>query len=102
MIRIDIIIEDQRSCNFKRVSTLFFVTGPKFAKNCEMNDARIPIAVTTRGKKIASPSSSKSILEADTTRAAHVASASDPNRSAPIPAISPTLSPTLSAIVPGF
>jgi len=38
----------------------------------------------------------------DTTRAAQVASARDPNKSAPIPAISPTLSPTLSAIVPGL
>jgi len=67
-----------------------------------MNDERIPIAVTMSGKKMASPFSSKSILAAETTRAAQVASASDPNRSAPIPAISPTLSPTLSAIVPGF
>ena len=39
---------------------------------------------------------------APTTRAAHVDSAREPNRSAPIPAISPTLSPTLSAITPGF
>ena len=38
----------------------------------------------------------------ETTRAAQVDSASDPNKSAPIPAMSPTLSPTLSAIVPGF
>lgn len=40
--------------------------------------------------------------EADTTNAAHVASAKEPNKSAPMPAISPTLSPTLSAIVAGF
>ncbi|MFS7977845.1 hypothetical protein Hanom_Chr10g00908801 [Helianthus anomalus] len=33
-----------------------------------------------------------------TTRAAHDDSAYDPNRSDPIPAMSPTLSPTLSAI----
>jgi hypothetical protein len=39
---------------------------------------------------------------ADTTRAAQVDSASEPNKSAPIPAISPTLSPTLSAMVPGL
>ena len=38
----------------------------------------------------------------ETTKAAQVDSASDPNKSAPIPAISPTLSPTLSAMVPGL
>ena len=36
------------------------------------------------------------------TNAAQVDSAKDPNKSDPIPAISPTLSPTLSAIVAGF
>lgn len=36
------------------------------------------------------------------TRAAHVASAKEPNKSALIPATSPTLSPTLSAMVAGF
>lgn len=36
------------------------------------------------------------------TKAAHVASAKEPNKSALIPATSPTLSPTLSAIVAGF
>jgi hypothetical protein len=36
------------------------------------------------------------------TKAAHVDSANEPNKSAPIPATSPTLSPTLSAIVAGF
>jgi hypothetical protein len=36
------------------------------------------------------------------TKAAHVDSANDPNKSALIPATSPTLSPTLSAIVAGF
>lgn len=36
------------------------------------------------------------------TKAAQIASAKEPNRSAPIPATSPTLSPTLSAIVAGF
>jgi hypothetical protein len=36
------------------------------------------------------------------TNAAQVDSANDPNKSLPIPAISPTLSPTLSAIVAGF
>merc|ERR1719230_2214878 len=36
------------------------------------------------------------------TRAAQVDSAKEPNKSAPIPAISPTLSPTLSAMHAGF
>lgn len=36
------------------------------------------------------------------TKAAHVDYANEPKRSAPIPATSPTLSPTLSAIVAGF
>ena len=36
------------------------------------------------------------------TSAAHVDSANEPNKSALIPATSPTLSPTLSAIVAGF
>ena len=38
----------------------------------------------------------------DITKAAQVDSANDPNKSALIPATSPTLSPTLSAIVAGF
>jgi hypothetical protein len=41
-------------------------------------------------------------MVAATTNVALVLSAKDPKRSAPIPATSPTLSPTLSAIVPGF
>lgn len=36
------------------------------------------------------------------TKAAQVLSAKEPNKSDPIPATSPTLSPTLSAIVAGF
>lgn len=36
------------------------------------------------------------------TSAAQVDYANEPNKSAPIPATSPTLSPTLSAIVAGF
>ena len=38
----------------------------------------------------------------DISKAAHVDSANEPNKSALIPATSPTLSPTLSAIVAGF
>lgn len=41
-------------------------------------------------------------LAEETTKAAQVDSAKEPNKSAPIPATSPTLSPTLSAIVAGF
>ena len=40
--------------------------------------------------------------EAPTTSAAHVASPKEPKRSEPMPATSPTLSPTLSAMVPGL
>jgi len=46
------------------------------------------------------PSTDKLLPE--TTKAAQVLSANDPNKSEPIPATSPTLSPTLSAIVAGF
>ena len=44
----------------------------------------------------------KALIVEATTSVALVLSANDPKRSAPIPATSPTLSPTLSAIVPGF
>ena len=44
----------------------------------------------------------KSWVLAIKTKAAQVLSAKDPNKSEPIPATSPTLSPTLSAIVAGF
>ena len=40
--------------------------------------------------------------EAPTRSAAHVASPKEPKRSEPMPATSPTLSPTLSAMVPGL
>ena len=67
-----------------------------------MNETTIPTAVIINGKYIASVVVINSVDVDPTTNAAHVASASDPNKSAPIPAISPTLSPTLSAITPGF
>ena len=66
------------------------------------NEIRIPIAVIMSGKYIASAVVMILTEVDDTTRAAQVASANDPKRSAPIPAISPTLSPTLSAMTPGF
>jgi hypothetical protein len=72
------------------------------AKNVVRKEATIPTAVIKSGKKIASVLVIRSDEVAPTTKAAHVASAKDPKRSAPIPAISPTLSPTLSAMTPGF
>jgi len=60
------------------------------------------VAVTIRGKYMASVVVINSAEVAPTTKAAQVDSAKDPKRSAPIPAISPTLSPTLSAMTPGF
>merc|ERR1711966_93761 len=51
---------------------------------------------------VSQPAETKSTDSAPMTKAAHVASAKEPNKSEPIPATSPTLSPTLSAIVAGF
>ena len=56
----------------------------------------IPTEETMIGKIIASHPPVRPI-ELPITRAAHVDSANEPKRSAPIPATSPTLSPTLSA-----
>ena len=50
----------------------------------------------------AQPASSKSEDVEAITKAAQVDSANEPKRSEPMPATSPTLSPTLSAIVAGF
>merc|ERR1719261_1247582 len=47
---------------------------------------------------VSQPAETKSTDSAPMTKAAHVASAKEPNRSEPIPATSPTL----SAIVAGF
>jgi hypothetical protein len=84
-------------------STVSYLTLMKVvAKNYVMNDTRIPAAVTINGKKIASVVKTRPSLVAPITNAAQVDSARDPKRSLPIPAISPTLSPTLSAMTPGF
>lgn len=73
------------------------------AKNVVTKQQTIPIAVIEAGKNIALGVSYQNTLTVEaTTKVALLDSAKDPNRSAPIPATSPTLSPTLSAIVPGF
>lgn len=69
-----------------------------------MKQTRIPTAVTNNGNiKLLRSTIPSTFNEApETTKAAHVDSANEPNKSEPIPATSPTLSPTLSAIVAGF
>jgi hypothetical protein len=75
----------------------------KFVATKEVtNETKMPTAVIIRGKYIALVVMINPGEVEPTTNAAQVASANDPNKSAPIPAISPTLSPTLSAITPGF
>jgi hypothetical protein len=62
---------------------------------------KIPQDEIRRGK-YHDPESISSFEVAEITRHAHVLSAKDPNKSEPMPAMSPTLSPTLSAITPGL
>ena len=57
--------------------------------------AMMPTAEITKGKPKAAGDWNKSLDWAVKTRAAHVDSANEPNKSAPMPAMSPTLSPTL-------
>ena len=74
-------------------------------KKSEIKLATIPIPLTKRGKsnaEVLNGSSRATKDAAPITIAAHVDSATEPNKSAPMPAISPTLSPTLSAITAGF
>jgi len=61
----------------------------------------IPAAVINKGYKYDPVKINSSEVD-ETNNAAQVDSAKDPNKSEPIPAISPTLSPTLSAIHAGF
>lgn len=61
----------------------------------------MPAALIKSGKYKAFPATN-SFEVVEITKQAQVASANEPNKSDPIPAISPTLSPTLSAITPGF
>ena len=62
----------------------------------------IPTLLINNGNSSAPQCLFKSGLIEAITKAAQVASANEPKRSAPIPATSPTLSPTLSAITAGF
>ena len=88
---------------FNEDSTFSSVLG--LMKKSEIKLATIPTPLTKRGNSkaevFASPSSIANEA-APITIAAHVDSATEPKRSAPIPAISPTLSPTLSAITAGL
>jgi hypothetical protein len=67
----------------------------------QIKQTKIPTAETATGKTMASHPPDKP-MEDPRTSAAQVDSAKDPNKSDPIPATSPTLSPTLSAIVAGL
>jgi len=102
-IAIDIKRVEIMSCHLTVVSTLSILTLVKWvAKKVVTNETRIPIAVNISGKYMASEVLTSSSEVAPITKAAQVDSARDPNKSDPIPAISPTLSPTLSAITPGL
>jgi hypothetical protein len=62
----------------------------------------IPDAEISNGNSKADDEDTSSFEVDEIIRHAQVLSANDPKRSEPIPAISPTLSPTLSAMTPGF
>jgi hypothetical protein len=89
------------SCFFRAGSISFtaFISKKSVANSVVMRHAIIPTELTSRGYTIGVNSwlIPKDEIEA-TTRAAHDDSAYEPKRSDPIPAISPTLSPTLSAM----
>lgn len=67
-----------------------------------MNETAIPMDGIINGNSIASFVWIISLEVAPITKAAQIDSASDPNKSDPVPEISPTLSPTLLAITPGL
>ena len=69
-----------------------------------MNIVARLIGIPTAEIKMGNKSASRLVAKATApiTKAAQVLSAQEPNKSAPIPATSPTLSPTLSAITAGF
>ena len=64
-------------------------------KNVAHKLTKMPTDEMTNGKPKAAGDSNKSTDWDVKTSAAHVASANEPNKSAPMPAMSPTLSPTL-------
>mmetsp|Transcript_15356 Transcript_15356/g.53346 ORF Transcript_15356/g.53346 Transcript_15356/m.53346 type:complete len:203 (-) Transcript_15356:518-1126(-) len=68
----------------------------------QRKQAKMPADETRSGNRSAPHSALRCGEVAATTSAAHDASAKEPNRSLPMPAMSPTLSPTLSAITPGL
>ena len=94
-------IVEMMSWFFKVGSICFTVLTSKksVANKVVIKHTRMPTELTIRGYIIAVNSwlIPNEEMEA-TTRAAHEDSAYDPKRSDPIPAMSPTLSPTLSAI----
>lgn len=89
------------SCFFRAgsISSTAFISKKSVANSVVMRHAIMPTELTRRGYTIGVNSwlIPKDEIEA-TTRAAHDDSAYEPKRSDPIPAISPTLSPTLSAM----
>ena len=89
------------SCLFNAgsISLTALISKKSVAKRVVIKQTRMPIELISRGYNIAVNSwlIPKEEMEA-TTRAAQDDSAYEPKRSEPIPAISPTLSPTLSAI----
>ena len=87
------------------ISSLFRAGATSFssftrAVNIVTRLTGMPTAEINIGNKSASKFVAKAT--APITSAAQVLSAQEPNKSAPIPATSPTLSPTLSAITAGF
>merc|ERR1740117_2697714 len=93
------------NCNFNEASTSASrTTGFKLVAMKEhAMQTKMPAAEIVRGyNNAAQPASRRSEDVEAMTRAAHVASAREPNKSEPMPATSPTLSPTLSAMVAGL
>ena len=75
-----------------------------FTNSVPIIDITIPKAAITKGRKTAPipPATPGVTMKAPKTMVPIIEPTYDSNKSAPIPATSPTLSPTLSAIVAGF
>ena len=84
----------EMSCTLSACSTLGSDLTVKMwvAKKEQMKQTKIPTALTTTGKTMASQPPEIPML-LPMTKAAQVDSAKEPNKSLPIPATSPTLSP---------